>query len=349
VQEREDWTAPGAYRVAPGVHRIPLPLPMDGLRAVNVYAVEDGDELVLVDAGWAIEDSLTALRQGLARIDRDLADVTRILVTHAHRDHYTQAVVIRRAFGAHVSLGVGDRPAIDLIQRGTSSLGRRFAQLRSCGAEPVALALRAVVQDTDVDPADWEAPDAWLEDDQNLGVDDRSLRALATPGHTAGHTVFADLEAGLLFSGDHVLPHITPSIGYEAVATPLPLRDYLHSLARVRQLPDLRMLPAHGPVGPSVHARVDKLLWHHDQRLAACLEAVEAGATTAYETALLLRWTSRGRHFDALDAFNQMLATLETRAHLELLVARGVLASVTDDGISRYHATAGDAHALRPL
>ena len=50
-----DWVTPGAFEVAPGVHRIPLPLPLDGLRAVNVYALRDGDGLVLIDAGWALD------------------------------------------------------------------------------------------------------------------------------------------------------------------------------------------------------------------------------------------------------------------------------------------------------
>jgi len=45
--EPDDWTAAGVFEVAPGVYRIPLPLPNDGLRAVNVYAVVDGDGLVL--------------------------------------------------------------------------------------------------------------------------------------------------------------------------------------------------------------------------------------------------------------------------------------------------------------
>ena len=49
-QAAGDWTEPGLFTVAPGVHRIPLPLPNDGLRAVNVYAIESGDDLVLVDA-----------------------------------------------------------------------------------------------------------------------------------------------------------------------------------------------------------------------------------------------------------------------------------------------------------
>src|ERR1019366_2426464 len=67
-----DWTEPGLFTVAPGVHRIPLPLPNDGLRAVNVYAIESGDDLVLVDAGWALEGSADLLEAALARIDRGL-------------------------------------------------------------------------------------------------------------------------------------------------------------------------------------------------------------------------------------------------------------------------------------
>jgi len=51
---RHEWEQPGAYRVADGVHRIPLPLPNDGLRAVNVHAIEDAGQLVMIDSGWAL-------------------------------------------------------------------------------------------------------------------------------------------------------------------------------------------------------------------------------------------------------------------------------------------------------
>jgi glyoxylase-like metal-dependent hydrolase (beta-lactamase superfamily II) len=60
----------------------------------------------------------------------------------------------------------------------------------------------------------------------------------------------------MLFS-DHVLPHITPSIGVETVPTEAPLASFLESLALVRTLPDLMLLPAHGPVTRSSHARVE--------------------------------------------------------------------------------------------
>src|SRR5690348_13731767 len=55
------WAAPGTYPVAPGVHRVPLPLPNDRLRAVNVYVIEADDGLVLIDSGWALEEAHRAL------------------------------------------------------------------------------------------------------------------------------------------------------------------------------------------------------------------------------------------------------------------------------------------------
>ena len=88
------WTEPGAWPVADGIHRIPLPLPMDGLRAVNVYAIETERGLTLVDGGWAIEESRTLLEKSLRDLGFGLSDITRFLVTHVHRDHYTQAAVI---------------------------------------------------------------------------------------------------------------------------------------------------------------------------------------------------------------------------------------------------------------
>ena len=59
--DRHAWEQPGAHEEAPGVYRIPLPLPGDHLKAVNVYAIADGDRLVLVDGGWALAESMELL------------------------------------------------------------------------------------------------------------------------------------------------------------------------------------------------------------------------------------------------------------------------------------------------
>jgi hypothetical protein len=96
------------------------------------------------------------------------------------------------------------------------------------------------------------------------------------------------------------------------------------SLTAMRALPDLRLLPAHGPVAPSVHARVDELLEHHEHRLALSLEIIRGASLTAYQVAAELPWTRHEHRFSTLDIFNGTLATLETLAHLDVLVARGL-------------------------
>ncbi|MFE7156999.1 MBL fold metallo-hydrolase [Streptomyces sp. NPDC057636] len=182
----------------------------------------------------------------------------------------------------------------------------------------------------------YEPPDQWIDGPADILLADRTLHTLPTPGHTRGHVVYVDFGAGLLFAGDHVLPHITPSIGYEPVRSPLPLADYLRSLHLVRSLPDLRLLPAHGPVTASVHQRTDELIEHHERRLDATARTVDRQGRSAYQAARALPWTRHDRSFDRLDPLNQVLAVGETAAHLDVLVRRGLLQAVTSDRIVHY-------------
>ncbi len=326
---RGEWTEPGAFEVAPGVHRLPLPLPMDGLRAVNVYVLETDDGLVLVDGGWAIPQSRRVFEDGLRKLGYTVRDIRRFLVTHMHRDHYTQASVIGREVGAHVSLGLGDKASMDLMHDlAALEEDPNLSRLRTAGAEHLAEGWRALMPARPPSMDDYGMPDEWLDRDLTIDLGDRRLGAISTPGHTRGHYVFADEDAALLFAGDHVLSTITPSIGFEPAYVQQPLRDFLSSLAKVKALPDLRLLPAHGPVAPSSHARVDELVAHHEVRLARSLAAVESGARTAWEVAGELPWTRRERHRDELGPFDGVLAAFETLAHLELLALQGRLARV---------------------
>ena len=328
-----DWTTPGVYPVAPGVHRIPLPLPNDGLRAVNVYVIDDGDGPVLVDSGWAIPESLELLRRGLAELGTSVADVRRVLVTHMHRDHYTQAVSVRAESGADVALGVGEQPSLQaILAPGDVNLARNVERLHRCGADELAARLPR----TDIDPGVWESPDTWLEPGTAVPLGARTLDSVPTPGHTRGHVVFIDAAASLLFAGDHVLPSITPSIGVEPAPSRLVLRDYLDSLRLVRAMPDRQLLPAHGAVTPSAHDRIDELLAHHDTRLEDTLAAVTAGCTVM-NVARSITWTRHGRAYAELDLFNSVLAVGETSAHLDLLVHQGRLTSREVDGVTLFY------------
>ncbi|MDT4920043.1 MAG: hypothetical protein QOI15_945 [Pseudonocardiales bacterium] len=330
--DRHAWERPGAYEVAPGVHRIPLPLPGDSLKAVNIYAVSDGDQVVLIDGGWALDEAEALLGDGLATLGYGLGDVREFLVTHLHRDHYTQAIALRRHHGGTVSVGEGERACLDLIH--TITAHPDVARLHEAGALELSRMLAEWKGERDL--LNWEQPDRWLENGVDLPLNTRTLRVIATPGHTRGHVVFHDADAQALFAGDHVLPHITPSIGVELNRPPSPLRDYLSSLELIQALPDARLLPAHGPVTASVHDRIDELLTHHEQRLADTADCIQHGAHTAFEIAKQLTWTRRRRSFGELDMFNQILAIHETMAHLRVLVERRLLTETTMDGIVHF-------------
>jgi glyoxylase-like metal-dependent hydrolase (beta-lactamase superfamily II) len=335
---RGEWTRPGAFEVAPEVHRIPLPLPNDGLRAVNVYVLRDDAGLVLIDSGWAIPEARDQLVAGLDELGCTLTDVRRFLVTHVHRDHYQQAVTLRQELGMRVSLGEGERDSLDSLRvPGRRPLEQQVGALRTLGADTLADFVEDHLKDAQVDQLEWALPDDWLTE-ETLPVGTRTLDVVATPGHTRGHVVFHDQPGSLLFAGDHVLPTITPSIGFEPVLSPNPLGDFLGSLAKVRALPDAKLLPAHGPVTDSVHARIDELVAHHGARLDEVEKAVRAGATTAFEAAGQLRWTRRELRVEELDPFNQMLAIAETAAHLELLAAQSRVTAETTAAVRRYNA-----------
>lgn len=337
-QAPADWTEPGVYPVAEGVFRIPLPLPTDSrLQAVNVYAIVQPDGFTLIDAGWALTTATSQLLAALRTLGASsLAEIQNFLITHLHRDHYTHAVALRREFGGRISLGIGERPGLlETARPDREPLAGQLRQLAQCGAEELIGRLRkagSAPRDLSV----WEQPDSWIDGVQDLALAGRTLHAVPTPGHTRGHQVFLDRSAGLLFAGDHVLPHITPSLGFEPVPREGALRDYLASLRLIREMPDAVLLPAHGSVLARVHPRVDELLRHHERRLDSMAAVIQQAPLTAYELAQRVTWTRRDRSFHELDDFNQMLATLETATHLDVLVSLGRATVTEAEPVRRY-------------
>jgi len=331
------WSEPGAHLVADGVYRIPLPIPANALQAVNVYAIVEGSGIVLIDAGWDCEPALTQLRASLREIGAEPGDIRRVLVTHAHRDHYSQATTLRRRFGTPIAVGFGERDSFELVHAPGATLNsRHIAALRAAGAGEIADQVAARFGTHGYALAGWAYPSEWLRPGTITLPGGRALEAVETPGHTRGHLVFHDTQARILFAGDHVLPRITPSIAFEPEPGRSPLRAFLDSLTSVRRRPDALLLPAHGPVTSSVHRRVDELLAHHDRRLAESQDALSGTVSTAYEVARVLRWTRHGRTLAELDLVNSMLAVLETVAHLQLLELQARISSTELDGVIHY-------------
>lgn len=332
-----EWTELGAFPVAAGIHRIPLPMPNDGLKAVNVYAVENGDGLALVDTGWDHPAAVDALKAGLAQIGASITDLNTIIVTHFHADHYALAGPLREQSGAPVlfpedGLG-GVRVALEPeTERRANAARHRLMALHGAGhlEDPFPQAHGEIRRFR------WAIPDRTLRDGDVVELADRALQVISVPGHTQGHLTFYDEASHVFFAADHVLPHITPSIGFEPFPRKLVLQAFLDSLRKVRPIAARLVLPAHGPVFTDLQRRVDELLAHHDARLAACVRHVEAGHDQAFGVAGQLPWTKRDTAFAELDLFNRYIAVGETIAHLELLAHDGRIARDVSDDAIRY-------------
>ena len=320
----------------PHVVRIPLPLPLPDLRVVNVYAILGDDGVTLVDSGWADEPSETVIVEALDRLGFAPEDVRRVVVTHAHWDHYSRAIGWQRRYGTTVMIGRHERHSIEAFDERTGAYPVQAQLLQRAGAVDLAHSIANFPLEPFERDVPFGPPDVWLDDGDHIDCGGIDLVARATPGHTRGHIVYEDRRANLMFTGDHILPRITPSLGLERAPEALPLRSYLASLRLFLELSDASMLPAHGALSPSVKARAEELLDHHRDRLDRACELVTAGNSTAYQVAQQMLWTRHERTVDELGPVHGMTAILEVMAHLELLVTRGVLKRQEPGAVNHY-------------
>jgi glyoxylase-like metal-dependent hydrolase (beta-lactamase superfamily II) len=312
------------------VARVPLPLPLAELKHVNCYVIQGSEGITLIDPGWAWPETSHALRRGLAALGLDMADIARILVTHAHWDHYSQAYQWKLERGTEILVGRGEHHSIDTWGLYDTAFPLQVGLLKRAGDEQRATTLETLQLAEIERHMDFGPPTTYLDGGETLTGADVPIHVISTPGHTRGHLVFeAD---GMLFTGDHVLPRITPSIAYERDPDRMSLRSYLASLQLLLDRPDSPMMPAHGAVTGSVHERVTELLEHHDRRLKIAADLIAAGDRTAHDVASHMTWTRRERTLEELGPEHSWTAVLEAAAHLELLVWRGDLSKdVTGD------------------
>ncbi|MFD7877772.1 MBL fold metallo-hydrolase [Streptomyces sp. NPDC059766] len=317
-----------------GVRSIEVPIPDNPLGHTLVYVVDTDRGPVLIDTGWDDPASWDTLAEGLTACGTSAADVHGVVITHHHPDHHGLSGRVREASGAWVAMHAAD---IAIVRRTRETRpGRWYAymadKLTAAGAPEEHIApLRADRPRRALPGLAPALPDREIVPGELLGLPGRRLRAVWTPGHTPGH-VCLHLEerhpagltgSGRLFSGDHLLPGITPHIGlYEdpddATVTD-PLGDYLASLERVGRLGTAEVLPAHQHAFTDAPSRVRELLAHHEERLDGLLSLL-AVPLTPWQLAERMEWN---RPWDRIPYGSRNIAVSEAEAHLRRLVKLG--------------------------
>ena len=346
-QEQEDATT-DVTEVAPGVVRTQLPISMPGLGHVNCYVLEDERGIAVVDPGLPGDDSWGHLVDRLDRAGYAVADVHTVVVTHSHPDHFGGAMRLRHEAGADIVTHESFRTIFDTSDLDdhedsealdVNSPDDRLAAMERYFATPSPWGGRRAgpspeflerIRGQGGAPGSLFAtprPTRPLADGQTIKLARREWVAMHTPGHTYDHLCLYDPEFGVVLTGDHVLPSITPHIsGLTPHADPLAM--FFDSLRRMVDMPDVSIaLPAHGHPFEDLGGRAEHIIVHHEERLDIIRDASAdlPDGTVADFMQVLFRERSWGE-----------MAESETYAHLEHLRELGEMDRHVDAGFARY-------------
>ena len=317
--------------VASGVHWLRMPLPF-ALDHINLYVIDDGEGLTLVDTGYALDEVKSAW---LAVLEQLAKPVKQIVVTHFHPDHLGLAAWLEEKTGAPVLMTMSEYLTARMIWHQVPSFDaasmvaffrRHGLADDACSAlEKRGNAYRHGVPEL---PAHYRR----LLGEQTLAIGNRHWRIIAGHGHAVEHAALYCAEAGVLLSGDMLLPRITSNV---TVFSQSPdddtLSTYLDSVRAFASLPaGTLVLPAHGLPFSNLHGRIEAILRHHAERLAL----LEAACTTPKSTADLLPVLFGRGDFDP---HQNMFAMGEAIAHVNHLCHAGRLTGQADAaGIFRF-------------
>jgi glyoxylase-like metal-dependent hydrolase (beta-lactamase superfamily II) len=311
------------------VHRIAIPTPY-AVGPVNAYLIE-GSPLTLVDCGINTEEGREALLAGLSGAGHEPEDIERILITHAHPDHYGLAYMLQEASEATVYFPereiarVRDRQMLFEVGRLLMEAGMPLDLLFKMDQARKADPTRPKMKHDEV---------VLVHDEDRFSfADGTELVALHMPGHTGGHMVYLDSADRVLFAGDQLLPDVSPNPLLEpSLDEPgqrrRSLREYLDSLERMGAM-DLELAyPGHGDPVTEPGELISRTIEHHLKRKAEVAALLGPEPKTPYEIA--------GEVYPDVEGYDAFLAVSEVIAHLDLVIEDGDGTTEEREGVVYY-------------
>jgi glyoxylase-like metal-dependent hydrolase (beta-lactamase superfamily II) len=320
---------------APGVFRLVLPLPFKGLERVNAYLLSDSAGCTLVDCGIfqpALAPSFgwDELVASMSACDRSPADVTRLVVTHPHVDHYGMAGRFVGETGAELMMHEHSRNDLDTYRDPVGAAQRVGELLEAFGVPREELSELTAFEDWRGYVSEVVEATTYVSGGETFRCGERSWSMIHTPGHSAAHICLFSESDGLLISGDHLLPTVTPHIDFAQKGEGDALGDYLGSLEKVEALDPSLVLPGHGRPFEEGADRAAVIARHHDRRLGSILQVIRRQPRTVGEI------TDEVFGPELFD-FQRRLAVGEAIAHLVYLRERGEVQEVArEDGSRAY-------------
>ena len=297
----------------------------------NIYVIDGGDQLILVDCGSGMEKcnrdflaGFEALRETFG-VSFKLADVDLILISHGHIDHFGGLTLVREHTDAPVAIHRLDRRVLSHYEERLLVASRRLEGFLEEAGVPGAQRQKMMQMYLAGKDLLRSWPVHFLLEEGEAAAE--GIDVYHVPGHCPGQVCLRIDD--VLLTADHILAQITPHQAPESITLNTGLGHYLQSLDKIAGLDGIRLaLGGHESPMEDVYSRIADIKHFHDERLEKVLDICHEPRS--------VREISRAL-FGDVSGYHVLLALEEAGAHVEYLYLRGELAATNLEEIASNH------------
>lgn len=289
-------------RMTDQIYQLKVPIPYD-MGHVNCYLIKGEDGLTIVDTGDYTEEAIMLWTKVLSE---DIP-VKKLVLTHCHPDHVGLAGWFQKQFNMPVWMSANSYE--ELLRVRTS-----FEEQKSSTSHSSLLYLHGLPTSTNQDNEfnrvksyEFE-PSHLFEDHEEIQLGDTIFETIWTPGHSPDHFCFYNHQNWILLAGDHILNDINPIVMSQSIGDN-PLKDYLHSLDKIKEYPTRFVLTGHGEPITNLSRRIEDMKIHYQKRWKQAYESILEQGSSAYQVSQIIYGKELSLH-RSMSAFIQTITNL---------------------------------------
>jgi len=302
------------FQTSSGAHISRLPLEAFPNFWAYAYLVQVDDWVVLIDTGSGSESSSAGLENGLAEVSLNLPDLTHILLTHGHIDHYGGLTYLRERTEAQIGVHELDLGTITTHEARLAILSRKLDIFLAQAGIPAERRDELLTMYRFTKSLYRSVPVDFTYEARDMQIGPFEL--LHVPGHCPGHVAFKLDD--VIFCGDLVLEHMTPHQSPEELTPYMGLSHYLDSLSVFERWAKGAALILNGHDDPieDLSNRIATVNAKLSRRIHQTLEALPEPRTLAQVTEQV---------YPEMNGYNALLVIEKIGAYVEYLVQRGLV------------------------